>query len=365
MDVGTFLSRYPPFDGISPSELTEVARSVEIEHFAAGTVILEQSGEPARHLYVVRKGAVELIAEGRLYDLLSEGEVFGQFSLLTEESPTSTVRAHEDTLCYLIGADVADDVLGTSAGQLFVLGRMRDRLEAGLESLEPPGLAFRPVGGLIRRAPVTADPGMSVVGAAERMTAERVSSLLVAMRDGWGIVTDRDLRSRVLASRRSPDTPLEEIATFPVKTLPEKALVGEALLEMFAEGVHHFPVTRPDGSIAGVITDTDLMDIGRDTPFSIRSAIERAQTRDDVVGAGPGAPEGRPRPRRRQLRAGRRRSRRGARRGRDHHATARARDRALRRTSGRVGMARPRERRATRAGARHRSGSRARPRRVR
>ena len=56
-------------------------------------MILEQSGVPARHLYVVRKGAVELIAEGRLYDLLSEGEVFGQFSLLTEESPTSTVRA--------------------------------------------------------------------------------------------------------------------------------------------------------------------------------------------------------------------------------------------------------------------------------
>ena len=88
MDVATFLSRYPPFDGISPDELTQVERSVEIEHFAAGTVILEQSGEPARHLYVVRKGAVELIAEGRLYDLLSEGEVFGQFSLLTEESPT-------------------------------------------------------------------------------------------------------------------------------------------------------------------------------------------------------------------------------------------------------------------------------------
>ena len=47
MDVATFLSRYPPFDGISPDELAEVARSVEIEHFAAGTVILEQSGEPA------------------------------------------------------------------------------------------------------------------------------------------------------------------------------------------------------------------------------------------------------------------------------------------------------------------------------
>ena len=141
-----------------------MARAVEIEHFPAGAVILEQSGEPARYLYVVRKGAVELIAEGRLYDLLSDGEVFGQFSLLAEESPTSTVRAHEDTLCYLIGADVADEILGTSAGQSFVLGKMRARLAAGHEAMEPPGLPFRPIGRLVRRAPVAADPGDDRVG---------------------------------------------------------------------------------------------------------------------------------------------------------------------------------------------------------
>jgi CBS domain-containing protein len=291
VDVSTFLSRYPPFDGLSDDELEKVARSIEIEHFPAGTVILEQSGTPAHHLYVVRKGAVELIAEGRVFDLLSEGEVFGQFSLLADESPTSTVRAHEDTLCYLIGAELSDEVLGTSAGRLFVLGRMRERLAAGYEAMEPAPLPLRPVGGLVRRSPVTADPGMSVANAAERMTEEHVSCLLVPSGDGWGIVTDRDLRSRVLASGRSPDTPVEDVATFPVKTLPEKALVGEALLSMFAEGVHHFPVTHADGSIAGVVTATDLMDVGRDTPFSIRGAIGRARTRDEVVTAGRDLPQ--------------------------------------------------------------------------
>ena len=342
-----------------------MARSVEIEHFAAGTVILEQSGEPARHLYVVRKGAVELIAEGRLYDLLSEGEVFGQFSLLTEESPTSTVRAHEDTLCYLIGPDVADEVLGTSAGQLFVLGRMRERLEAGFESLEPPGLPFRPVGGLIRRAPVTADPGMSVEGAAERMTAERVSSLLVAMRDGWGIVTDRDLRSRVLASHREPRDPPRGDRDVPGEDAPREGagrrgaardvrrrrapLPGDATGRIHRRRHHGH---RPDGHRSRY----PVLDPQRD-----RARADARRGR----GRGPGAPAGGPRPGRRQLRAGRRRPRRGARRGRDDHAAAHARDRALRRASGPVGVARPRERRAARTSARHRPGSRARPRRVR
>ena len=292
MDVSTFLSRHPPFDALSPEDLASVVKAAQIEHFSAGTVILQEEGEPARFLYVVRKGAVELLAEGRLYDLLGEGEVFGQFSLLGGESPTATVRAQEDTLCYLIDREVADRVLGTAAGRTFVIGTMRERLAAGYDiATEPPGASYRPIGGLLRRGVISAEPSMSVADAAERMAAERVSSLLVPMQDGWGIITDRDLRTRVLAQHRSADTPIEEIATFPVKTLPEDALAGEALLSMFAEGVHHFPVTRADGSVIGVVTNTDLMDVGRHTPFSIRSSIERSRTREAVIAAGRELPQ--------------------------------------------------------------------------
>lgn len=46
------------------------------------------------------------------------------------------------------------------------------------------------------------------------MTDEHVSSLLVPMRGGWGIVTDRELRAAT-ASRRSHDLPVDQIASFP------------------------------------------------------------------------------------------------------------------------------------------------------
>jgi CBS domain-containing protein len=286
VDVATFLSQHPPFDALSADALTAATKAVQIEHFAAGTTILEESGDPSKFLYVVRKGAVELLSQGQLYDLLGEGDVFGEFSLLDGASPTSTVRAHEDTLCYLIGADVADRILGTSAGRMFVLGAMRQRVAAGYEmAATPPGAPYRPIGQLVRRGVVTTDAGMTIAEAAERMTTERVSCLLVPTPRGWGIVTDRDLRSRVLASRRDPDGPVEEIATFPVKTYAHDAIAGEVLLAMFAEGVHHFPVTDAAGEIVGVVTDTDLMDIGRHTPFAIRSGIERARTREEAISA--------------------------------------------------------------------------------
>ena len=78
-------------------------------------------------------------------------------------------------------------------------------------------------------------------------------------------MTDRDLRTRVVATKADPATLLESIATFPVRTIADETLAGDALLSMFAQGVHHFPVRGAGGELIGVVTDTDLMGLGRHT----------------------------------------------------------------------------------------------------
>jgi CBS domain-containing protein len=270
-----------------------VAGSVEIAHAASGTTILHQRGEPADALYVVRKGAVELLDDGRVLDRLGEGELFGQFSLLAHEGPTLAVRADEDTLLYVIPEAIADEVLETPAGRHFMVGSMRRRVTAAAEHAEPaaPDRRLASVGSLVRRSPVTVDAATTVADAAAAMAAERVSSLLIPTPAGLGIITDRDLRTRVVAARGGFDAPVASVATFPARCLPADTLAGDALLAMFAEGVHHFPVEGSDGELMGVVTDTDLMGLGRHTPFALKSAIERAATPDAVAEAARELPE--------------------------------------------------------------------------
>ncbi len=286
MDVATFLARYPPFDALDEERLARVVAAVEIEHFAPGTVILQQAGAPSAHLYVVRKGAVEILDDGRVIDQVGEGEVFGMWSLLGHVAPTATVRASEDTLCYLVAQEVAGGVLQTGAGVAFVAASVRRRIarfEASLKAEIDP-TRYRPVGALLRRPPVTCPPDTPVSQAAETMARERVSSLLIPHADGrTGILTDRDLRTRVVAGRRGGDTPVAEVMSPDAETVPADAMAGEVLLRMLERGFHHFPVAGPDGRVLGVVTDTDLMDIGRHTPFALKSAIERAPDRDAVV----------------------------------------------------------------------------------
>ena len=285
MQVESFLARYPPFSALPGDELHRISRSVQIEYFPAGATILRQAGEPARFLYVVRRGAVELLDEGRVLDLLEEGELFGHPSLLSGLSPGVEARAHDDTLCYLADPAVATEVFGTEAGLAFLASSLRRRSIRAIDIRDTGRLDPRlaPVGQLVRRAPVTCPPATSVREAAALMARERISSLLVEGRDGLGILTDRDLRTRILATGRSSETPVEEVMSFPVVTLRSDVTIEDVLLAMLEHGVHHIPVTDSKGHVMGVVTDTDMMGLERTDAFAYRSAIERARSAEGVV----------------------------------------------------------------------------------
>jgi CBS domain-containing protein len=285
MDIPSFLRRYPPFDDLDDAQIDDVIRHSHIEFFPAGAVLLQQSGEPSHFLYVVRTGAVELRDGPRVLDLLGEGEVFGQFSLLSGLGPTFTVRALEDTICYLIEPQAAAEVMGTRPGLSFLSRSLRRREIRAVEAVEsgPVASETSTVGSLVRRSPVTCSESTSVRDAARVMAGERVSSLLIKGGGRLGILTDRDLRARVLAPGRSLETAVSEVMSSPVETVPTDMTAAEVILRMLELGVHHFPVVDGDGEPIGVVTDTDLMGLDLKTPFALKSAIERSTSEDAVV----------------------------------------------------------------------------------
>jgi CBS domain-containing protein len=288
VDLAGFLGRYPPFDLLAAGELQRVVEALQIEFFPQDTVVLDQGGEPAKWLYVVRSGAVELVSNDVVLDHLGPGEVFGHRSLVSGLGPASTVRTLEDTICYLIDHDVATRVLGTPWGLAFFSTTLGRRIERALEGAWPERADPRRirVGALIERPAVTCPPAATVREAAELMVAHRISSLLISCGEAWGIVTDRDLRGRVLAAGRSPETAVGDVMSFPAMTVGADVPVPDVLAAMLDRGVHHFPVVDAAGRLAGVVTDTDLLALERNTPIALKREIERAGTVDALVDAG-------------------------------------------------------------------------------
>jgi CBS domain-containing protein len=287
VDIPSFLRMYPPFDELDDERLAEVVRHTHIEFFPVGSVIQHQAGAPSAFLYIVRTGSVEAVEGELVADVLGEGELFGFVSLFTGLEPAFTLRAAEDTICYLIDRDIALEIMSTRRGLAFLAGSLRRREVSVLDGPEREAVdAWQThVSALVRRAPLVVPRGSTVREAAELMARERASSVLVGVGDdgGMGIVTDRDLRAKVVAAGRSPDTPASDIMTTPVFAMPPETTAAQVLTQMYERGIHHVPVVGPDGDLIGMVTDTDLLGLEQRTPFIVKSELERAASIEGAV----------------------------------------------------------------------------------
>jgi CBS domain-containing protein len=278
-DIVEFLRRHAPFDDLPEEALEELARSVEVEFFPAGTTIIRQGESPMQHVRIVRRGTVELIDHGRVLDILGEGELFGHPSMLSGLPTGFEARAGEDTLCYRLPSDaVVVPLLARPAGLRYVarslLHRPRPDPAAPGGTVDP---ARQPVARLVHGQPVICEPSSSVREAARRMADSEASAALVRLSDEkLGIVTDRDLRDRVVAGGVGPDAPVTEVMSAPAFTVTPEQSGAEVMLEMLDRDVRHVPVVWPHGEVLGVLSDRDLLAVEARAPFSLRRAIDEA-----------------------------------------------------------------------------------------
>jgi CBS domain-containing protein len=233
----------------------------------------------------VRSGAVELVIDGRTLDLLGVGELLGHTSMLSGLPAGFTARAHGETTCLRIPADVARAVLGRPEALRYLSRSLlaRGRLAPAREPATEP--ADQPVEALVRRPLVVCEPDATIREAAQRMTAAGVTCVVVDAGDAFGILTDRDVRSRVVAAGLSADDPVAAAMTAPAVTVAAGRTGALALLDMLDRGIRHLPVVSATGEILGVVEDADLAAAEARTPFHLRAAIGRAPTVDALTQA--------------------------------------------------------------------------------
>lgn len=284
-DIAEFLSRHEPFRGLDEPALEAIAQRTDVEFFPAGTVIFDQGASAREHVRIVRRGAVELLDGSQVLDGLGEGELFGHPSMLTGQPTEFAARAAEDTLVYRIEADAIIPLLARPAGVRYLTREIRHR--EGLRSGGAPAvaarMATRRVAAMVDRRCIVCDPSTPVGEAARRMVEENVSCAVVRLGEGYGIVTDHDLRARVIAAGRAYDVPVSEVMSAPALTADPEVTVSDAALTMIERGVRHIPVVRSSGEVVGVLRDVDLLAVETRTPFTLRREIVAAATPAEVT----------------------------------------------------------------------------------
>ena len=91
------IASVPLFEGLSRSELAEIAKLMDEIDVAAGTVLMKQ-GDLGRQMFVVARGRVAVERNGSKINELGPGGAAGEMALIAEAPRNATVTAMEPLL---------------------------------------------------------------------------------------------------------------------------------------------------------------------------------------------------------------------------------------------------------------------------
>ena len=279
-----FLMTVAPFSELNHATVAALLPQCQAQHFSAGEPLGEFTPSGQHGLFIIHSGQVQLAdRQGQTLETRGCGEVFGH-AILFEQAPD------QGAVDYIAIAETAGDGIFVPAAQLqalteqhpvmaqFVSQRAGDRLRA---------MAARETGALsdlALRSPITARPTDSIQAAAQLMAQHQVSSLPIVDEEGLvGILTDRDLRKRVVAAGQSVDAPVSQVMTAQPRAINMAAQIDDALMMMLESGIHHLPVLDAQQQLAAVVSAGDLLRAQAPSPLKLVRDIQRADSADMVA----------------------------------------------------------------------------------
>ena len=292
-----FLRKTLPFNELDTATLHELARHALIDFFPKGTLLFRQGETEVNHLYLIQKGGVKIYLKDEegtvtLKDFRGEGEYFGALALIRNTRANLNIETVEDTFCFLFTKEAFLNLIQSSPKVThYFLRSMSEQLvntayaELRQHKVSPRTesalfLFSAQVGEIVRGKKLhTIAAQDTVQNAAARMATAHIGSLLVV--DGEenfiGILTDKDLRTKVVAAGLDYRTPVTAIMARPVETIPAHAVCFDAMLKMMRLRIHHLAVEQQE-RIIGMVTTHDIMLLQGTSPLYLFREIVAQRT---------------------------------------------------------------------------------------
>jgi CBS domain-containing protein len=144
---------------------------------------------------------------------------------------------------------------------------------------------FLPVKEHCHRGLITCHTEDRVSAAAVVMRDKSISSLIVCDDRGVpvGIMTDRDLRNKVVAAQLDPSTlVVREVMTAPVIAVREEDSLFEVLYQMSRHRIHRVGVVDNNSQLVGIINESDIIRLQNRSPQKLLRSIDETKTVADL-----------------------------------------------------------------------------------
>lgn len=276
--VFDFLKASAPFDLLSDDELKSIASHANLIYLTEEnkqTLVKENNS----CLFLIQSGQFSIKDSDGPIRHLSEGDYFGITGVVDNIDYAIEANVESPGLIYCLRCAEIEGAMDTVAFANFFNSAKTDALQNQAVTDSNSMWLYKPLAEVISKAPVQADATTSIFEAAQRMSEHNVSSLLITADEALiGIVTDRDMRNRVVAQNTPYSDPVATIMTEDPARITQNRTMFDAMSIMSERNIHHLPVVdRFNGHPVGMLTTSDVVRHQRGNVLFVIGELSKAQ----------------------------------------------------------------------------------------
>ena len=302
--ITDFLKQYEPFSYLDIEDIYQIASQVKVLYLDKNEVLFQINDSTHKDFYVVNTGEIGLNitsdSDDVLIDKCDAGDVIGLRPFFAKDNYLMTAKSREESILYAIPIEVFkpfvsqnNEVLNfllesfasntrnphdkNNKGKLISENVIYNEQSAEIQYYQPIKYT---------KNPFTAKSTHIVKDIAQKMTDLKIGSVIIEKAKlPIGIITDKDLRSKIATGLFSIDVDVKQIMSNPVITVAENLSIAEAQIMMLKYNVGHLCVTV-DGTvhseIKGIISEHDIVVAQANNPGVLLKQCKRASKSSDL-----------------------------------------------------------------------------------
>ena len=296
-----FLKDFPPFNVLTKEECLTISRNIKVIYVEENSSIFSINEKVEDCFYVVKEGAIGLFkAKNDLVDKCDDGDIFGLRALVRQGNYLLTAKAIEESIIYSISSEFFNSIISHNVeANKFLMASFvtntnkpydsenKDALFAHDKNLNNDLSNFTEVQtAQYSKNPIVCSKKATIQEAAIIMTNRRVGSIVITENNKpVGIITDKDLRTKIATGDCLIKESVTKIMSSPVITYPRDITVAEAQIAMLQNRITHLCITEDgtiDSDLCGIMSEHDIIVIRGNNPSVLVKEVKRAKDAESL-----------------------------------------------------------------------------------
>lgn len=283
-DQQKLLASLHPFDLLGKASIQKLTQHMDIAYYPKETLLISPT-IGSDHLYIIIKGCVYERLNDELHNVYNEGDSFDA-NVLIYDKTESTYVVQEDLICYLLPKEIFLNLIQDEKpfGAFFMKDFIakHQSLKAHQQQHDLTPFIMTRVENIFLHPVCMVDETTSIHNALLKMRELHATAILVSSNtQGYGIITDADLREKVLIEGMEIHAPVKTIATFPLISIDSAEFLFNALLVFIKHGIKRLAITHED-EIIGLLEQRDLLSHFANHSHLVAIQVEKAKNIDEL-----------------------------------------------------------------------------------